>query len=1035
MKIKALSLLMAICMVIGMIPGISAAGIEDYPALEFGVEMTLANVGGEYTYVTFTPETTDTYRFYSVGVYDTAASLMDAQMNQLAFSDDCRSSEHGHDRGWNFCIIQELQAGTTYVLGVKSYDGNTDLTIGVGCLHVFGSEITRKPTCAEPGIKTYTCTKCGYSYIEEITVPHSYIYEDTRKATCAEPGIRTYTCAVCGDSYTEKTSVPHKFVSIITEEGTCAKSGTIVNTCDVCGYQETDEYSVMHQYEEAVIKEPTCTEDGLYRYTCTLCGFSYDQEMWSRHDYRKESIPGSCTQEGYDVYTCILCGYSYINEEDGWYEHDYEKVIITEPTCTKPGSYVRGCTICGENDGVEQIDALGHAYGEDLKCIRCGEAALTEGNWEHMHWTLNDGVLTITGVGQMPELLFDADGYSEYWVDNTPWQALPVREAVIGEGITNVAAALFQGREELQKVTLPGTLEVIDPQAFENCSGLTAVELPEGLTEIGADAFRGCALTEIVLPEGLIKLGSFAFAYCDLRQVHIPAATRMGDEYDDYAGCFARNRKLERITVDENNPMYCTDDQNALYSKDMTALYMIPCATEGTFVVPACVTEITADIAGCGDLDTIEVESGNAVYTSRDGMLYRYAVYQDSYEDGKNIYRRYDNVLQACPPAKELGCYTIDAETSMVLNDALHNCVKLTELTIPKTCKISGIGNVVKGCTSLTAVWFEEGHPDAFSDDKGLVYNTGEVFDPFAMQSFAAGEALLYLPCGLTGQYSIPEGIRYMGGMCLNGTQLSSIRFPKSLEAFGSHVLMNTDTVEQLIFTGEQPFTCFMIDGEWAEGVDAKVYYPDWMASWSDPELYTYDCDMTYIPYEQGKEPVWSGDSPFLDVPVGAFYAAPVAWAVENNITSGATADSFNPNGQCLRAQVVTFLWRAEGCPKPTSTVNPFVDVKPTDFYYDAVLWAVENNITSGSDATHFNPLGVCNRAQVVTFLHRAKNSPAPGSMDLPFTDVPSNAWYAAPVAWAVETGVTAGLTATTFGPNAACNRAQVVTFLYRAYE
>ena len=174
--------------------------------------------------------------------------------------------------------------------------------------------------------------------------------------------------------------------------------------------------------------------------------------------------------------------------------------------------------------------------------------------------------------------------------------------------------------------------------------------------------------------------------------------------------------------------------------------------------------------------------------------------------------------------------------------------------------------------------------------------------------------------------------------------------------------------------------------------------------------------------------------NPFTDVQLGQWYTDPVLWAVENGITTGATATTFNPNGTCLRAQVVTFLWRAAGCPAPGTAVNPFVDVKPSDFYYDAVLWAVENGITNGADATHFNPMGVCNRAQVVTFLHRVFEEPAVEGVENPFTDVPAGTWYTAPVLWAVKNGITNGLSATEFGPNASCNRAQIVTFLYRAY-
>ena len=175
-------------------------------------------------------------------------------------------------------------------------------------------------------------------------------------------------------------------------------------------------------------------------------------------------------------------------------------------------------------------------------------------------------------------------------------------------------------------------------------------------------------------------------------------------------------------------------------------------------------------------------------------------------------------------------------------------------------------------------------------------------------------------------------------------------------------------------------------------------------------------------------------ENPFTDVPEDSFYFSPVLWAVENGITTGASADSFNPGGECMRAHVVTFLWRAAGSPEPVSNINPFVDVKESDFYYKAVLWAVEKGITNGSDATHFNPFGICNRAQVVTFLYRAFGSPAVESENNPFADVPTVGWYTAPVLWAVQNGITNGLSADSFGPDSPCNRAQVVTFLHRSY-
>ena len=174
---------------------------------------------------------------------------------------------------------------------------------------------------------------------------------------------------------------------------------------------------------------------------------------------------------------------------------------------------------------------------------------------------------------------------------------------------------------------------------------------------------------------------------------------------------------------------------------------------------------------------------------------------------------------------------------------------------------------------------------------------------------------------------------------------------------------------------------------------------------------------------------------PFTDVPAGSFYDEPVLWALENSITTGATADTFNPGGQCLRAHVVTFLHRAADNPEPASAKNPFTDVKTSDFFYKPVLWAVENSITNGVSADKFGSYDVCNRAAVVTFLWRAAGSPAPKSANNPFTDVKTTDFFYKPVLWAIENGITNGLTATEFGPNSPCNRAQVVTFLYRAYN
>ena len=170
----------------------------------------------------------------------------------------------------------------------------------------------------------------------------------------------------------------------------------------------------------------------------------------------------------------------------------------------------------------------------------------------------------------------------------------------------------------------------------------------------------------------------------------------------------------------------------------------------------------------------------------------------------------------------------------------------------------------------------------------------------------------------------------------------------------------------------------------------------------------------------------------FIDVPSGSYFYEAVMWAVENGVTTGVSASRFDPDGICTRAQAVTFLWRAAGSPKPETRTMPFTDVPVGSYYYDAVLWAVENGITKGTSETMFSPDATCSRAQIVTFLWRSQKSPAAGTAN-PFTDVKASAYYADAVLWAVKEDVTKGTTNTTFSPDANCTRAQIVTFIWRA--
>ena len=218
--------------------------------------------------------------------------------------------------------------------------------------------------------------------------------------------------------------------------------------------------------------------------------------------------------------------------------------------------------------------------------------------------------------------------------------------------------------------------------------------------------------------------------------------------------------------------------------------------------------------------------------------------------------------------------------------------------------------------------------------------------------------------------------------------------------------------------------------------LDAVTYVPYARAKEAYVDKITFTCySTTYGVYVTGVMAIEVSldEMNFTDVKKSDYFYDAVVWAVNNGVTTGTSATTFSPSAACTRAQVVTFLWRAAGEPAPKSYSNPFTDVKRSDYYYEAVLWAVEKGITTGTSTTTFSPSAACTRAQVVTFLYRAAGEPNVSSGNS-FTDVKSGDYYYDAVRWAVKNGITTGTSTTTFGPSSTCTRGQIVTFLYRYY-
>ena len=244
---------------------------------------------------------------------------------------------------------------------------------------------------------------------------------------------------------------------------------------------------------------------------------------------------------------------------------------------------------------------------------------------------------------------------------------------------------------------------------------------------------------------------------------------------------------------------------------------------------------------------------------------------------------------------------------------------------------------------------------------------------------------------------------------------------------------------------GEMTYTCTICGKTRTEKL--QVTSPEWDESTLDkstpatgtaPGYAFYHCKICGQETILVRTPALGDDAlaqDFTDVAADQFYTEPVDWAVRRGVTNGTDKGVFTPDGTCTRAQVVTFLWRAYGCPEPETDEIPFVDVEKDAYYTDAVLWANENGITNGTDKTHFSPERPCTRAHVVTFLWRAEHE-LQGAGFGTFEDVRSlSEYYYHAVYWAHNCGITNGTDATHFSPDAPCTRGQIVTFIYRTFS
>ena len=510
-------------------------------------------------------------------------------------------------------------------------------------------------------------------------------------------------------------------------------------------------------------------------------------------------------------------------------------------------------------------------------------------------------------------------------------------------------------------------------------------------------------IVKVVIDDGVTGIDTkFLQGFHNMTDLSLPATLKyLG--YDTFEGC----SKLKYLNVDFGNPNYLTVD-NVLFNKDKTTLLFYPHGGSSNYTIPL----------------GVETVGKSAFYGNRNLKKVTFFGQVKTIED---------RAFMGC---ENLETVSLPNSLTTIGASAFEDC-GLTTITISE--KVSSIGSyALDECVNLTDIQVARNNA-SFSSDGIALFNKDKT-------------KLIQYPLGRQGSYTMPDTVqefttyafwfnRNLTGLELSASlkmipdkafkgcsQLGALEIPHTVQRIGAEIFSASTAPQTVVFLGSAPA---IPNGAPFHDPDGTVYmaayYPQGDQTWSSGTRKAYGGKIHWL---EG-----AAMTDFGDVVTYHWYFEPILWAVEKGITSGTSATTFSPDNICQRAQVVTFLWRAAGSPRPRNTRNPFVDVKRTDFYYNPVLWAVEKGITNGTSASTFGSLDNCNRAAVVTFLWRACGSPAPKNTKNPFVDVKATDFYYKPVLWAIEKGITNGVDATHFGPTAACTRAQVVTFLYRAYD
>ena len=1215
---KLVALLLAAVMVLGMMPTMTThahahtvqpLGIEDYPALELGVEFE-ANIEGTDHYVTFTPELSTQYRFVGLGDGDTKATLYDDQNNVIASADDCYMHEHANSR--QFCITAVLEAGKTYVLQHGYYNSGTTGTYNVLVTHehYYEGTVTVPNTCTTDGVMTYSCA-CGEgeSYTEVIPAAHSYDdegvctvcgevylltgecgenltwemdwngnltikgtgdmyhylvsyggdkypapwydYRDDVTTITVEDGVTSignyafYYCqyateltlpesvtalgsnsfnscyglteVVLPDGITEipdscfyycgsladvqwpaslttigsnafnscslgdlivpegvttlgqyvfggnsnltKLTLPstltevadyafsrmwnvkdfvfkgdaptfggsqvfqwitanawyplgnetwtdevkqsyggtitwngicsgsHTWGDPVTVPATCETGSYMTMSCSVCGYTEVspeNDDALGHDYQTEHY-DGGCGNSSYDIITCSRCDYySTENWTWNDHTYEESHVDATCEVGGYDVYTCIYCGYYYEANYTTPLGHDVaEWSEPSEATCTEDGVKTGHCARCDLDVSEVVTPALGHEWdmengveNEDgsvtYSCIRCDATYTTEGS----SLSLGDNQFTIAAEAGSAAKTYTAaeNGTLTIYLSDLYYINTWTNDwttLAIDYAFSEGAFNVY-----VNDVNTAYTVEgsEIEAHIILDTKTVTAGDVVE--VEISHTNASWISNTEVRFNVNLA-----------LEVVH----THTEETIPGVPATFDAPGLTEGKKCSECGEILVAQEEIPMldYNEGIVPIEVLT-ATAGDWQTGYEATEGPAELVLDDDFSTIW--HTNWFGTSRENHWIQFELSESYIVDGLRI-----------KPRQSGGENGIITQYDIQVSDDGENFT-----------------SVASGNWEADRTWKE-----VKFEGQNVKYVRLVALDGVTDQAYVFASAA---EIRLTGVKDDTVHEHSYNAVVTAPTCTEGGYTTYTCECGDSYIADYTDALghtEEIIPAVEATCT----ETGLTEGKKCSVCGEILVAQEETPAL-GHDwkgtgctrCDATR-------------ENPFVDVTEDAFYIDPVLWAVEKGITTGVDDTHFNPFGRCDRASVVTFLWRAAGSPEPTTTENPFVDVNEAHFYYKAVLWAVEEGITNGTSATTFAPFAKCTRAQVVTFLYRALGEPEVASTESGFTDVTDpKLYFYAPVLWAVENGITNGVGDGSFGINKICDRAQVVTFLYRAY-